>query len=106
MRRTPRFYLRSLAEKSFPWRAIVEVPLEGFGSRINLMREWVVKHAGEWGKDYEHYPAARKRGEPEAMTWYFRDRATRDRFLAEGVPASLETSREDRPDLEGGAGTA
>lgn len=106
MRRSARYVRRDAAEKTFPFRAIVEVPKEGFGGRINLIREWLQAQALEWGTAYEQHPASRKRGEPEADTFYFRDRATRDRFLAEGVPASLETSREDRPDLEGGAGTA
>lgn len=106
MRRSSRYSLRDLAEKAYPWRAIVEVPGEGFGNRINMMMDWLSAEAGGWGKGFEQYPAPRKRGEPDAVIIYFREKATRDRFLADGLPGGLEASPEDRPGLECGGGTA
>ncbi|MBX3447520.1 MAG: hypothetical protein KF765_12270 [Parvibaculaceae bacterium] len=68
------------------------------------MAAWAVAEAGPWGKGYEQYPAPGRRGGPDAIRFYFRDRAVRDRFLAEGVPAGIEAEPEDRPALEGRAG--
>jgi hypothetical protein len=38
-----------LAERYFPVRVRVAVPLGGFGSQLNLMREWLDYHAGTEG---------------------------------------------------------
>lgn len=102
MRRSPRFYLRSLAEQRFPFRADIQVPAGGFGERINAMGDWLAAALGPDGGRHQRFPAPMGRGRPEAVRYYFRDREDRDRFLAEAVPAGLEAEPLDRPDLEEG----
>jgi len=59
-----------LAERYFPMRVRVAVPVGGFGSQLNLMREWLDYHAGRDGYFTGSETVA---GRQDAALFYFLD---------------------------------
>jgi hypothetical protein len=61
---------RVVAERYFPVRVRVVVPLGGFGSQLDLMREWLDYHAG---RDCYFTGSETEPGRPDAALFCFLD---------------------------------
>ena len=59
-----------LAERYFPVRVRVAVPVGGFGSQLNVMHEWLDYHAG---KDRYFNGSETVAGRQDAALFYFLD---------------------------------